>query len=578
MSYDRNAQRFPSAPQEPATAPYNFIPWFKDKTLRAVPDTKRGVLYSGSIECTLEALTPLLIGANQDRKEDGNEPSHKSFFKVNGSFVIPGSSLKGMLRSFIEIISNSHMAPVSCEKLFWRNVAGKKNATYKTFFESRKKDEKGRDVILGGYLVKKGVEIDLYPVDVHKTRNSPKAYSVGSMFRKDRRTHQTIRFANCYEFAPFDPDGERIRLPHEIWDMFKSPSQMTDKQKDIWRHEQSKFDRGEPARIFFTEDIQHRPTPEEPRRIMGIGTCRFFRVPYKQTVADAAGMRPKDDFAATLFGHVDSGDTALRGRVRIEAAVFEGMPTQLEQEITAVLGQPHPTCLSHYLEQPRAKVGKNLFENLDNYSSETVRLRGRKYYWHRKPADWNKELQPPQNSRTGNVNMRVVSVLHPLKAGAKACFILHVDRVDEVELGAILEALCMPKGHAHKLGMGKALGFGSVRLEVAAVKVAPVAERYASLKARFADEEPLMNEAAQQACREAFRNKVAETLGQKDARELQEAVNMMTDFVNCPLAEKTRTMPLQQGKENADYGCPLFKNRPLLPSIREIYNGKKAAR
>ena len=571
MAYQQDSRHRPYASQStaPATAPYNFIPWFKDKTLRAVPDAERGILYSGSIECTLEALTPLLIGSSQERKGDDNGPSRKNFFMVNDRPVIPGSSLKGMLRSFIEIISNSHMSPVSREKLFWRNVAGNRNAAYKAFFKTRNNDNSGHDVILGGYLVKNGAEIDLYPVEVRKGRNSPTDYFVGPMSRKDSQD-RSIRFTNSYEFDPFEPDGERIRLPHEVWDMFKSPTQMTDAQKAIWKNEKSCLDCGKPARIFFTEDVRHQPTPEEPRRVTGIGTCRYFRVPYGKTVADAAGLRPENDFAARLFGQVGSGNSALRGRVRIEAAEFEGAPQQ-EQEVAAVLGQPHPTCLSHYLCQPNAKVGRHLFEDLYNYDHDPVLLRGRKYYWHRKPADWSKELKPPRNQKTGEPNLRVASVLRPLKAGAKARFTLHVDRVDAVELGAVLDALCLPKGHAHKLGMGKSLGFGSVRLEVVTVKVAPVAERYASLKARFTGEAPAMSDAAQNACRKAFREKVDAALGPDDARILRDAVDMMTDFANCPPAMKTQTMPLQRPKDKP-YDGPLFKDRQILPSIREIYS------
>ena len=53
-----------------------------------------------------------------------------------------------------------------------------------------------------------------------------------------------------------------------------------------------------------------------------------------------------------------------------------------------------------------------------------------------------------------------------VKPGTVFTFDLHVTNLSKVELGALLWLLSLPKDHFHRLGGGKPLGFGSVRLEI----------------------------------------------------------------------------------------------------------------
>ncbi|MCP4351108.1 MAG: hypothetical protein GY795_37055 [Desulfobacterales bacterium] len=81
--------------------PYRMIPVRKniDRKPPFTDEKFRGK--SGIISCSLENLTPLFIGGNHDFKEN--------FLKRNGKCVIPGSSLKGMLRSLAEIVGGGCM-------------------------------------------------------------------------------------------------------------------------------------------------------------------------------------------------------------------------------------------------------------------------------------------------------------------------------------------------------------------------------------------------------------------------------------------------------------------------------------
>ena len=74
--------------------------WNPYRLIRIRPEMKRKkpvtdekfIGISGFIHCTLENLTPLFIGGNRNYKQQ--------FLTSQGKSIIPGSSLKGMLRNF----------------------------------------------------------------------------------------------------------------------------------------------------------------------------------------------------------------------------------------------------------------------------------------------------------------------------------------------------------------------------------------------------------------------------------------------------------------------------------------------
>lgn len=86
---------------EPFWNPYRFVPT-RPMVVRERPITDerfRREALSGSIVCTLVNLTPLFIGAKSNAY---SRPWVVS--KLNNKPLIPGSSLKGLLRSLVEIV------------------------------------------------------------------------------------------------------------------------------------------------------------------------------------------------------------------------------------------------------------------------------------------------------------------------------------------------------------------------------------------------------------------------------------------------------------------------------------------
>ena len=131
----------------------------------------------------------------------------------------------------------------------------------------------------------------------------------------------------------------------------------------------------------------------------------------------------------------------------------------------------------------------------------------------------------------------------------------------QVELGAVLEALSLACGnHALKLGMGKALGFGSITLELVRAEVEDVRERYVSLVERMKGNRPCLDAGAQSRLRERFRQDRLErlhalgrwkTVSDYDALPPVKELHVMTDFARRPAAAMVRFMSLNEFKKKA---------------------------
>ena len=91
----------------PPPNPYDFVPFEPNPPQRHCPPQTQGTfdpnLYTGELVCLLETETPLFIHLKQER---GNRIPRR-FYQRGGRIVIPATSLKGMVRSVAEVVSNS---------------------------------------------------------------------------------------------------------------------------------------------------------------------------------------------------------------------------------------------------------------------------------------------------------------------------------------------------------------------------------------------------------------------------------------------------------------------------------------
>lgn len=546
---------FPKAAAKPAgrnapvtgTAPYNFVRYRDDAVL--APRQGEPRKWSGEIICNLTALTPLLISGRQEKTQTA--AGDCKFMNVGGKNIIPGTSIKGMLRSLMEILSFSGLRPVSRKRLFWREVA---ETEYREFFPEEP---------LGGFLRKHGADYCLFqarvtPCDANapKTQGSEKV-STGGFVRNGKKSR-------AYYFEL--PAGNAQRVPVEREVVLRFLSQMTPNQEKRWSGEEraKRLGKNPGLPVFFRLDADGK--------IAELGFCRYFRLEYKYSPFELAWPNGDDDvpdMATAIFGHV--GRKSMAGRVAIEPFAIEGKE-YAQGGVNVVLGGPKPTCLPFYLVQNPQEIKvisygkKNERSSMRNYNEKSSRLRGRKLYWHHDPD--------PAYFPRGNDNVKTTSCLHPLAAGAQGKFVIHLNRLTDTELGCLLEALELPEGCAHKLGMGKSLGFGSSQISVKAANLTDCTQKYLSLAERLRQPAPEpMPEAKRKELREKFRSYVYEGMkaawkeaSPRDFYGLPPIADLliMLNYAKRPAPSQVRTMDLKQ-----------FGANPLLPAPEQVIGGRR---
>lgn len=188
---------------------------------------------------------------------------------------------------------------------------------------------------------------------------------------------------------------------------------------------------------------------------VSLGLSRMFKLPFKfnvrqqvEVLQKAVEIRP--DFAETLFGYT-SKENSLKGRVQVSHAFMEGevVDSQLIKAC-GILGSPKASYYPLYLKQRHSP-----YKTYDDNEG----IAGRKLYRiHSKGTT----TQLPQGD---NKNVNTTFLALPKEQAFNLQITLH--NVKEVEVGAILSALTFNKtpGVFFNIGMAKSFGFGKCQIE-----------------------------------------------------------------------------------------------------------------
>lgn len=193
--------------------------------------------------------------------------------------------------------------------------------------------------------------------------------------------------------------------------------------------------------------------------------------------------------ARLLFGYVHDKDTnpigkgtfeRLAGRIAINHAVSASKPRFLGDPDKGyciplkILGQPKPSAWEFYLKQPdNPRNAPNTYGDLPGDAGGE--LAGRKFYRHQpdtNPADIEAAADAMQSDQA--TLARFIC-----QAETRFRFTIRFARLRPWELGALLAVLepqrlapsADEKQYAHKLGLGRPLGMGSVRITRQAIRL-----------------------------------------------------------------------------------------------------------
>jgi hypothetical protein len=382
------------------------------------------------------------------------------------------------------------------------------------------------------------------------------------------------------EFVFLDPNGsdKPVRVSDAVIRRFHDEDQITQWQEKAFpksrpdganRHRNGHLREGEP--IFWL--------PDAGGGVEFLGRAQMFRLPYSRSPLDLVPEELRGggmDLADVLFGTVGSG-SAVKGRVRVRDAVALGSGPWLEDDVLVprVLASPKVACFQHYLTQDEDAQVDALATYLPH---DCTVIRGHKLYWHRwdEATGLDAVRDPAEDALAADLARENPSdtqhtVMQPVRAGVEFEGRLDFENLSDVELGALLAALQLPEGCAHKLGMGKPLGLGSVRIETR-LELVDRRRRYSTWVDTGESGDPIEGGLRASArCREAFTQIVlehaehtGETMlpGNGGLRRIArlDALFTMLDWEGRP----------RDLQKTAYQDLDAFKQRPVLPTPHAV--------
>jgi len=637
-------------------APYNFVP-LPGKARPAEDTIRDGSYYqsdkkSGYFDCSLVTRTPLYIRSTLTEEEYNRKLERESkssssqkiysddkanFFAPGNKVRLPGSSLRGMIRSLVEIMSESQFLRYSNRQLFYRAVGGRTAQSIVQQYRQRLQPSPNQMLVAAGYVRKEGSQYRIYPAKTiagfsffqiftdtaaHATQirknewerlkiwfKVPSSYAGKPLINeiKARTNNTPSNDVPAWEKgwlvisggipgkkrSWIIPEGnfntKGITIPLEDVQAYRDSGGLTDAIKNVKTKNTSTQGfsvlpekANEECPCFF---IEWKDKKSENR--VSFGHTAYFRLPYEHKPGDLLKEQLPDlksgqlDMTEAIFGTAASRLTpeGAAGRVFFEDALPVG-PVQYvspgEELIPQILSTPKPTTFQHYLDQSEAEsfgAVRERMQKLKFWDAPQAKVRGYKLYWHRPGATW-------QVSKTEAAkHASQYTQMSPLAANNTFSFRVRFENLTEVEVGVLAAALQLPAGYAHKLGMGKPLGLGSVQITARLVLI----DRQARYRRLFAPGEKLQWETGQTGLamelvyyQDKFASWVSESANTSLA-ELWEKpysrwaeLRAMLNFNYAPLPENTRYMRIETDggagtKENE------YKERPILPKASQIW-------
>lgn len=149
--------------------------------------------------------------------------------------------------------------------------------------------------------------------------------------------------------------------------------------------------------------------------------------------------------ACRLFGTIEGENLHCQGRVVFSDAILI-KPELVERRCyLKELSNPKP---HHYATYARGE-----------HKVQWAPIAGRKFYYHQ---GTNARFHVEEHES----NDRSIAIDEYAAVGSEFCFRIHLENLDEEELGKLLLAIELYEGLGHKVGVGKAIGLGSCSISV----------------------------------------------------------------------------------------------------------------
>lgn len=489
-----------------AQAPYNFVPLLAEMVPGEIGEADAAAYAehvrsqgknTGYLDLTITAKTPLFIGGNGE-----------SFFAPTGNPLIPGSTLRGMVKNILKIVTAGAMRSgedVQNRHLYSRGMAAK--GSFGAYYSNRmiemksvtnkdgKTEQKAFSKAKPGFLIKikgksqyfvchaQGRKAKYERNDRHRGAKMGSvewgydkddyacAIHTGKMQHRAKTGNFEDKWIYYIIHTPDWRPESRIPVPIDVVDDY-----INDKtRKGVNLLDIAKKD-NEAAGYTHCQDVE-LVVPccymAKGGVVQHFGHGQHYRIPYEKSVADhipyQLANEAQVDLADMLFGKKELWGS----RVRVENATLAGSARTLPASLPHPLMSPNPTSFQLYLEQSPDPSTHKI-----NHWDDTATLRGYKLYWHQANDENAWKLNPKEDK-----DVQGMSRIAPLAAGCSFKGRLSFQDLSDVELGALLSVFDLSRRNKNicfKLGMGKPIGMGSVAID-SQLHLLDQKERYHSL-------------------------------------------------------------------------------------------------
>lgn len=590
-----------ATPSNSATAPYNFVP-LNDKVVIGEEIPKFNQYHkdrhTGYFDIDIETKTPIYIRDTRDQNDLENESKIEDFivpdfYSPAGQLRIPGSSLRGLIRTMVEITSFSKMSFIDKDAQYYYRAVGDKSSLgikyRRTMVDDRDNQfpkinagflyKEGRDYFIRPSKVKEGTQF--YRVEKHDVgfayreftnykvyfdpvapkivarHRIPLKYALVKNVVEDRGVPvrgkslgYLIRsgdFSNKKHMHWIINEGDeekgRLKIDQKLIEAYKNDSNRDDRVNLL------KQSNKEETPCFYLVD------PKDNMRVTSFGHTGMFRLQYEKPVEhmllDAHRKEGITDIATAIFGRNDT----FAGRVQFEDSLLKSElnTAYLNKEVAPrILGGPKPTSFQLYLEQE-----SNNERNLKTYNDNAT-IRGNKLYWH---AD-NGDGYIQRDSREVEKHKKQYTRIKPVSAGAKFSGRIRFENLSDVELGALITAIELKEGLYHKIGMAKSLGLGSIKIS-SKLYISDREKRYKELTFELNGVDTPKEQHEQKKYVDKFNEYVLKNIDAKtnniwEIDRLKELESMLS-WARKPDRNQVKYMELTE-----------FKNRKVLPKPSKI--------
>ena len=505
--------------------PYNFVSLKDEKDVVYKGERKLGT-NTGKLVCKLVNKTPLFIMGKSEQDNKGH--TKEWFCREKGITIIPGSSLKGVIRNIIDVLANSVIRNVEDEKLEQRMGAGKfesvfgiieslpENGKKGIIVEAEKIKVKTKEKIEIGYKkfefkdngkefskkynVKDGLiervklKDSIYNLKETEIKIKPGVTTVEKLITNSKEyknyltdNENSVQGVLWFSSPIYGKIHEKLLIPKKNGRKFEFSKEEYEDFKYIIKQRAERIKNGKDinSSTFYYDKNLEIGDPllfevKDGKMAEHLAFSEIPRLRYKFSPLDLVPEEfcPGDSlknlsFSERLFG--TTGDitkkdeekkdelVALSGKVFFEDAknykpemIDNGNPVTLK-----AFGEPHPTLTTFYLDN----IEKNYNEN------KGVSIRGRKFYWHHKEkigkpfSEYRKSVEMPKD-KNGQNKFAYNSSLELMDINNEFEFNVNFENLTDEELGVLVYAIELEDGLLHKIGKGKAFGFGSCKIEI----------------------------------------------------------------------------------------------------------------